>query len=256
MTKGGFNVNSVSKAAWVSVLSALSDSSIPIAAGSLEKTGSDIPALRVRRPTGGLNEGRELKNQLWNSYRKLTPDEIDELAKQIVVEVRERGPFLSMSDFVNRRLANGDLAQKGALQAAIDRCKVGGKMLNELMEENADPIMASDVASYGWRNPGAVNGTNTGEGAPCSISQGDLLSAIGSFATVRSDTFRVRAYGDARDKDDKVLARAWCEATIQRFPEYVDNTDKPEVAASTDANKQFGRRFSVVAFRWLHPDEV
>ena len=251
MTKGGFNVNSVSKAAWISVLSALSDSSIPIAAGSLEQTGDDIPALRVRRPTGGLKEGRELKNQLWNSYRKLTPAEIDTLAEQIVIQVRERGPFLSMSDFVNRRLSNGDLAQKGALQAAIDKTN-----LNEIMEANSDMISTTEVASYGWKNAGAVNDTNTGAGSPGEITQGDILSAIGSFATVRSDTFRIRAFGDARDKDDKVLARAWCEATIQRFPEYVDGTDKPEMVANSDANKLFGRRFSVVAFRWLHPDEV
>lgn len=251
MTRGGFNVNSVSKSAWISVLSALSDSSIPLAAGTIEKTGDDVPVLRVRRPTGGLNEGRELKNQLWNSYRKLTADEVEKLAEQIVVEVRERGPFLSMSDFVNRRLSNGDLAQKGALQAAIDRCK-----LNDIMEANATVVAAADVATYGWRNPAAVIGTNTGAGSPGEITQGDLLSAIGSFATVRSDTFRIRAFGDCRDKQDKVLARAWCEATVQRFPEYVDATDKPEVAAATNANKQFGRRFSVVAFRWLHPDEV
>ncbi|MCW1923214.1 hypothetical protein OKA05_11675 [Luteolibacter arcticus] len=251
MTKGGFNVNSVSKSAWISVLSALSNSSIPIAAGSLEATGDDVPMLRMRRPVGGLKEGRELKNQLWNSYRKLTPGEIDLLAEQIVVEVRERGPFLSMSDFVNRRLDSGELAQKGALQAAIDRCQ-----FNEIMEANATTITTADVASFGWKNPAAVNGTNTGAGAPGEISQGDVLSAIGSFATVRSDTFKIRAFGDARDKEDKVLARAWCEATVQRFPEYVDGTDKPEVAATTEANKTFGRRFSVVAFRWLHPDEV
>lgn len=254
MTRGGFNVNSVSKSAWVSVLSALSDSSIPLASGTLEKTGSDIPSLRVRRPTGGLNEGRELKNQLWNSYRKLTPDEIDTLAEQIVVQVRQRGPFLSMSDFVNRRLSSGELAQKGALQAAIDKTK-----LNDIMQANATAIDFTDVASYGWKNPAAVNGSNTGAGSPGEITQGDLLSAIGSFATVRSDTFRVRAYGDARDKDDKVLARAWCEATIQRFPEFIDSADKAETASvslTSDANKAFGRRFSVVAFRWLHPDEV
>ncbi|HEY1122030.1 MAG TPA: hypothetical protein VGE67_10535, partial [Haloferula sp.] len=251
MTKGGFNVNSVSKAAWVSVLTALSDSNIPLASGNLEKTGDDIPTLRVRRPTGGLKEGREIKNQLWNSYRKLTPGEIDTLAEQIVVEVRERGPFLSMSEFVNRRLMNTDLGQKGALQAAIDHTKI-----NEIMEANATTISATDVASYGWKNSAAVNNTTTGAGAPGEVSQGDLLSAIGSFTTVRSDTFRIRAFGDARDKDDKVIARAWCEATVQRFPEYVDQTDKPEVAATTNANKAFGRRFSVVAFRWLHPDEV
>jgi hypothetical protein len=233
------------------VLSALSNSSIPLAAGTLEQTGDDVPTLRVRRPTGGLKDGRPLNNQLWNSYRKLTPGEIDKLAEEIVVEVRERGPFLSMSEFVNRRLTSGDLAQKGALQAAIDRSK-----LNDVMQANATTITTNDVSTYNWRNPAAVNGTNTGAGSPGEISQGDLLSAIGSFAMVRSDTFRIRAFGDARDKNDKVLARAWCEATVQRLPDYVDATDRPEVAADKEANKLFGRRFSVVAFRWLHPDEV
>ncbi len=250
MTKGGFNVNSVSKAAWLSVLTALSDSSVPIAAGRLEQTGDDVPMLRVRRPTGGLTEGREAKNQLWNSYRKLSSQEIDKLAEEIVKEVRDRGPFLSMSDFVNRRLSGGDFAQKGALQAAIDRCD-----LNGIMESNATPISPSEVANYGWKNATAVTGT-TGSGAPGEISQGDVLSAIGSFVTVRSDTFRIRTFGDCRDKDGKILARAWCEATVQRFPEYVDPADTVEAVANSDVNKAFGRRFSVVAFRWLQKDEV
>ena len=256
MTKGGFNVNSVSKTAWISVLSALSDSTIQLASGALEQTDENIPVLRTRRPTGGLKDARDPKSRAWNSYRNLTPEEVDALAEQIVVEVRERGPFLSMSDFVNRRLTDGALGQKGALQAAIDRCQVGSRKLNDGMDVNSMPIVLSEVASYGWKNPGALADTNTGAGAPGEISQGDLLSAIGSFTTVRSDTFRIRAFGDARDKDGNVLARAWCEATVQRFPEYVDQTDKPEVAATTEANKAFGRRFSVVAFRWLHPDEV
>jgi hypothetical protein len=250
LTKGGFNVNSVSKPAWISVLTALSESEVPLASGSLEASGDDVPMLRVRRPAGGLKEGREAKNQLWTGYRKLTPVEIETLAGEIVTEVRERGPFLSMSEFVNRRLNGGDLAQKGALQAAIDRSGVNGIMLT-----NATAISQADVGAFGWKNPAAITG-NTGAASPGEISQGDVLSAIGSFVTVRSDTFRIRAFGDARDKDGKVLARAWCEATVQRLPEYLDPAEKPEAVAATNANKTFGRRFSVVAFRWLHQDEV
>ena len=52
------------------------------------------------------------------------------------------------------------------------------------------------------------------------------------------------------------LARAWCEATVQRFPEYLDSADAPEALAASEANVRFGRRFEVISFRWLSPDEI
>jgi hypothetical protein len=60
------------------------------------------------------------------------------------------------------------------------------------------------------------------------------------------------------DKDGKVLARAWCEATVERSKNFVDPADNPETAVSSlkDANKTFGRRYEMTSFRWLHPDEV
>src|SRR5690606_16915852 len=172
-------------------------------------------------------------------------------AENIVEEIRARGPFLSMSDFVNRRLSGGgDTTTKGALQAAIDKSGI-----NQTMLSNAFPVTPADVGNYGWRNPDAVDGS-TGASAPGEITQGDILTAIGSFVTVRSDTFKIRAYGDSRDADGNVLARAWCEATVQRLPEYVDQNDAPELAPNSDANRKFGRRIAVVAFRWLGQDDV
>ena len=50
----------------------------------------------------------------------LTDAEIDKLADNIVIEVRRRGPFMSIADFVNRRLTNQATGLKGPLQAAID----------------------------------------------------------------------------------------------------------------------------------------
>jgi hypothetical protein len=187
----------------------------------------------------------------WNSYRTLSTTEIELLAKKIVAEIRARGPFLSMAEFVNRRLGPpGDLTNKGALQSALDQSGV-----NAVMEANASPVSPADVAGFGWQNPGAVT-PNTGTGAPGEISQGDILSSIGSFATVRSDTFRIRACGDARDASGTVVARAYCEATVQRVPEYVDPGELPEAAATLPANINFGRQFKVVAFRWLNPNEI
>ena len=39
--------------------------------------------------------------------------------RNMVKEVKKRGPFLNMSDFVNRRLQSGEMGVKGALQAPL-----------------------------------------------------------------------------------------------------------------------------------------
>lgn len=250
MTAGGFNVNSTSVAAWTSVLSGLCDTDVPLLSGNNEKVSPNAPFLRIRRPIQGQGVGTPAE-KLWNSFRTLKPEEINKLAERIVEEVRLRGPFLSMAEFVNRRLgAPGGLTNAGTIQAALDK-----STLNAPMNANSNPIAPSDVAAFGWANPAAVTGT-TGAGAPGEISQGDVLSAIGSFTTVRSDTFKIRAYGDAKDATGKVLAHAWCEAIVQRIPNYVDSTEAPQAVASTPANLAFGRQFHIVSFRWLNPGEV
>ncbi|MEO7098606.1 MAG: hypothetical protein ABI162_04540 [Luteolibacter sp.] len=253
MTQGGFNVNSTSVPAWVSVLSSLATSDVPLASGGNEKDPTGTPFLRLRQPVKGLGGAIVANEKSWNTYRTLDNTEINQLAQQIVAEVKTRGPFLSMSEFVNRRLGSpSDLTTKGAIQAALDRTSI-----NSIMEKSggARSVSPAEVGGYGWKNNDAVI-NNTGAGAPGEISQGDVLSSIGSFVSVRSDTFRIRAFGDARNATGGVIARAWCEATIQRVPEYVDPVDSPDVAASATANLNFGRQFKIVAFRWLQPDEI
>ena len=64
----------------------------------------------------------------------------------------------------------------------------------------------------------------------------------------------VRAYGESRDAKG-IVTRAWCEAIVQRTPQPVapDETGlNPESGGGTD----LGRRFEMVSFRWLRPDEV
>lgn len=70
-----------------------------------------------------------------------------------------------------------------------------------------------------------------------------FVAVMGPWLVVRSDTFRIRAYGSAVNPADetKVEAAAWCEAVVQRTHE--------EIAG-------FGRRFIVVSFRWLGPDDL
>ena len=118
-----------------------------------------------------------------------------------------------------------------------------------------------------YPNPKAATGSRYA-GIPGYVMQSDLLQGIGGSLSVRGDTFLIRAYGESLTPDGKVAAATWCEAVVQRMPEYVDPSDaadkKMRIAgelpgASLDLealNQTFGRRFNVVSFRWLNKDEI
>jgi hypothetical protein len=260
--RGGFNVNSTSKEAWVSILSSLQGGTISTYSSDEEESADDMTAFpRERRPSGiavqdGGGFGTAEADPRWQGFRELTETQIDGLAQRIVDQVRLRGPFLSLSEFVNRRLESGYLGYQGAIESAIEGGQNGDSDINALMEVDARQIEASDAQFHNWENPGAAEGPST-EGAPGALSQGDVLSAIGSYLTVRGDTFSIRCYGESRDSAGNVEAQAWCEATVQRVPEYVDSTDDPEQRENlSSTNETFGRKFVVTSFRWLSPEEV
>lgn len=256
MLSGGFNINSTSIHAWKAVLSALDESEIETVLGIDPSATDRAPILRVRRPSDrGIDGAPLLTRQLrWQGYRRLTSSQIDELAKEIVNEVRTRGPFLSLSDFVNRDLGpESDLTIKGAIQAAIDRTSI-----NKLMETEGKELVNADVSLNGYKSVRSGIG-NTASMAPGMVTQGDVLSTIGSHISARSDTFRIRGYGEARDVSGRtVLANAWCEAIVQRVPEFVDPADQPSTAFDElrPVNRTFGRRYEIISFRWLNPNEV
>ncbi len=77
--------------------------------------------------------------------------------------------------------------------------------------------------------------------------------------TARSDTFTIRAYGEARNPTTgKVEARAWCEATVQRLPDPLKTSETTGTALQEliSPSSRFGRNFRVQSFRWLNPEEV
>jgi hypothetical protein len=133
MVEGPFNVNSTSVEAWKVFLSSLKGK--PVAYLDKDKAKQRDPqpdqekpdgtpvgpfSLPSGKPTGATNDPADPDQ--WLGWRELSDAEIDELAAAIVKQVKLRGPFLSLSEFVNRRLDSGNpaLSVKGALQAALD----------------------------------------------------------------------------------------------------------------------------------------
>ncbi len=260
--EGPFNINSTSVEAWKTVLGALHKAEVdtydPIAreggggAPSYDDKTSPVP--RVRRPAGpAIDDRRSTREERWRGYHTLDNKQIEKLATSIVEEIKERGPFLSLAEFVNRNPSGGtEQALKGPLQTAIDNSGVNAMFLPDSRD-----IPLKEASGDGFAFPEAMAGENAA-GAPGYLTQGDILSMLGTTPTVRGDTFRIRAYGEAR-QGGKIIARAWCEAVVQRAHEFVDPADEPSTPIadlSSDANKSFGRRFEVVYFRWLSPDEV
>jgi len=253
VTKGAFNVNSTSVEAWKAVLAGLGGITPRIRDGAgtiVEAGGSPVTAFfsRVRIPHGGNDDW-------WNGYRTLNATNLESLAEQIVGEVKARGPFLSLGEFINRRLELGTTGVSGALQAAIERSNVNST-------PNVPPInpvegVATDRTAPYYTNPDALPDRTTSD-IPGRLTQADILTVIGPFLSARSDTFRIRAYGDSiNPRNGTILARAWCETIVQRRPTYVDLSDAPESKPSVGSlNERLGRRFEVVSFRWLREDEI
>jgi hypothetical protein len=177
------------------------------------------------------------------------------LAVAVVDAVKAHGPFRSLAEFVNRPLTAlaGEARLSGLLQGALDRTVNPPASLAP-----APGLPATVGASPALPWPAAAQG-HVSTLAPGWLSQADLLAVLGPVLAARSDTFLVRAYGDAANPATGNLeGRAWCEAVVQRLPEYVDPVDPADAApdALSETNRIYGRRFQTVSFRWLSADEV
>ncbi len=253
MVDGAFNVNSTRVEAWRALL------------GSSRLAGyakdPNVPFPRVLdAPDGAWKNGDPADNPgVWGGYRELTPDEIQKLAVAITREVKLRGPFLSLADFVNRRLAEDESGRMGALQAAIEKAELNSSLTTALPLNNQYPLPDYNHPDHipdATRMEQTLKPASKAWGAPAWLTQADVLQVLGPVLTARSDTFVIRAYGDAVDAAGKMTARAWCEAVVQRTPEPLDPDESginPRLAGTTG---DLGRRFVITAFRWLSKDEI
>jgi hypothetical protein len=187
----------------------------------------------------------------WVGRRTLDDEEIDYLAKAIVKEVRKRGPFLCLADFVNRRVGNDpELALSGTIQSALDAPEVP---INKPFRGGSRQV--TDTKAYAF--PKAEAGP-AATGIPGIVKQADILTPIAPYLSARSDSFLIRSCGRVADAKGNVIATAYCEAVVQRTAEFLDPTDPPETAMTlaSPLNKAFGRRFKIISFRWLDPQEI
>ena len=273
LVRGSFNVNSTSVPAWRAVLSGARDYAIYQSGENTatQPSAGSTPFSRFSQPVAGESPGSA--NDEWAGFRSLSDSEIEDLATEIVAELKRRvsvsnRPYLSLSDFVNRELVNGDSGRTGIIQAAIDRADLNnavsgpGAGILEGSLNNGDngsfPNPENILLAEGSEGSGSMS-------APTYLMQADVLQAIGSFISIRSDTFRIRSYGQSIDPiNGEILAKVWYEAIVQRVPVPVSpragtNPEDPEYWTAEEPNgdpQPFGRRFIVLSIRQLLEDEV
>jgi hypothetical protein len=260
---GGFNINSTSVRAWRAMLAGLDKAKLAqIATGlttvtlpSPTTTPCDSPGAALRNPlqngpladenTGAYDTTFNTRRAL--AGRKLSDAQLIELAQKIVEEVKKRGPFLSLGEFMNRRLESGPLGEKGAVQAAIDATSIN------LFAKSSAVAQVTTGDTPGMPSPAAVTGSQA-RGMPGVICQADIVSPLAMALTARSDTFTIRAAGTSDDG-----ATAYVEMVVRRDARYLDTTDAPFVLPdkiTMPANKAFGRRFTPVLVRWINPENI
>ncbi|WP_308951637.1 hypothetical protein [Thalassobacterium maritimum] len=283
---GAFNVNSTSVAAWYSLLNSFRGFDF-----GAKSAGQGIFPRSLQQDEAyveGVVDGVSQDAAAWAGWRHIEDDpdaerKLYELAEAIVAEVKARGPFVSMADFVNRRTVSSSAADarfglSGALQSALDRTL----NLEFAAAYSVDPDNMASRES--WEDPGraarleaegVVDQAHLGSGPimseeggstlaeassastmPGWVLQGDLLQSLAPGLSVRSDTFTIRAYGSVLDPvSGKLSAEAYVEAVVQRSPQYVDTKDAPDASAVlgtlSSYNQLVGRKFTVVDIRFL-----
>ena len=267
MVEGAFNVNSTSIPAWRAFLG--SAYSQPVVGMELKDGGGESLELeandnvaafsRFSRPTLDRSHpsGSGIQNNEGSGYRTLDESELNKLATEVVAQVRAKGPFVSLADFINRELSTGDEGLMGPLQKAINDAGLN------------DDFAFGDATDYGettpsrgrhdvFLDPEAGTGNSYGAGAGY-LLQGDLLNSLGPYLTVKSNTFIIRTYGEASNPVTGASAAVYLEAMVQQVPEFVDAVDAPETEIAdlvSSINGNFGRQFKIVNLRYLDPSEI
>jgi type II secretory pathway pseudopilin PulG len=266
--EGMFNVNSTSVKAWRALLGHARNHKIPYAkvGGSIDLSSQTDYAFSRTGVAGDRAAGQAPQvageyadTTEFTGYRVFTDEILDFLAEEIVEQVRRRGPFLSLSEFVNRQLSgDSELAMGGAIQTALNALTADASLNPfETLQNESVVSSATPFAGAGYLFPEAAAGHNT-YGLPGWTRQADILRPLAPILSARDDTFTIRAYGESRAADGAIQGRAWCEAVVRRTRDFNDPGDAADITTqpSKPVNVTFGRKFEIVSFRWLNEKEV
>jgi hypothetical protein len=266
LVQGAFNVNSTSVAAWALLLESMLgvDSSAPQDVSSFRRFLTQNPTFFDSETDDYASVSAHVGNRVLSREQIWNPSSNTGLAVEIVRQIKRRGPFISLADFVNRSLvpASNPDAHAGVLQSAIDTMGLNNALGTTGTDMWLNP--ATDYPGTASRGGPMYFGLSTANtsgrktsGASAEITQADILSRIGSVLQVRSDTFTVRSYGSLGPSGTS-SARAWCEVVVQRAPNYVDPVNSAgDLPSSLNViNQKFGRRFRIISFRWLGEEEI
>ena len=106
LIQGAFNVNSTSVDAWAALLRGNKSLAITSQQATNDSAdGTPFPLAAAVSDTNSQNG--------WEQFSRLSDDDIEALAEAIVEQVKARGPFMSLSDFVNRRIGNDSRSNQG-----------------------------------------------------------------------------------------------------------------------------------------------
>ena len=86
-------------------------------------------------------------------------------------------------------------------------------------------------------------------GSSVYLTQADILTALAPVMQARSDTFKIRAYGDVMYADGQIESSALCEALVQRYPE---DAQEPSNANTLRQPGALGRVYKIVSLRWMN----
>jgi hypothetical protein len=219
--EGMFNVNSVSAEAWTVLLGRT-------VLGWHDAAGR---ALDLENPFFVFAQSAGYAPANARGVRRFSDRAIQILAAKLVARIAARPrPFRSLAEFVN----------SGVLQDAIDEAGL-----------NSRPEFCADVGGAPQRFSANY------------LTQAAVLNTLAPLLAARSDTFTIRVYAEALNPalpagdSDRVASRAWCEAVVQRQPEFVEPRESAAVWPPALADNQaLGRRFRIMAFRWLGPDDI
>ncbi|MDQ8193863.1 hypothetical protein QEH59_05475 [Coraliomargarita sp. SDUM461004] len=244
--EGQFNINSVSVEAWKSLLGSTLGQRLETRQASgnlLDDTGAGAHFSRYSLPLGNANLTDE-----WGGFRRLNSTEVNDLVTEIVDLIQQRGPLITLSDFINREVGS---AQGGILEQAIENAGINSAF--------TATVSATDLSFLPNSNARAAIAGKIAQGASQLLLPGDVLSVIGQRLATRSDTFRIRSYGEVRDPladPNAPVAKAWVEAIVQRVPDYVNSNTNAAWDNPNGANAQFGRKFILRSVRYLSPEEI